>query len=227
MLASPEARRVSEISRWVLLVYLFGACLCVWSKRRLTQLGGRKLDLQAASLQIYSLREALRELRSELSTARGQAAVDALQTLPRLPVDGLAGLSSTKPTGSIDSSLYSLLGELSNTMAAPVMVDISHTAKGAPPVKFQLAQEAARVHRLREKGAASIACIEKSFKERHPGTSIRSFGRPEVQRALAEMGGLPAAVIKMPTAMAKSKGGTYRVTVGLGEFQAIHAEFVR
>lgn len=77
-------------------------------------------DLKAASLQIYSLREALREMREELSRVRGQAAVEALRALPPLPVEGLVGPSTVKPVMSIDSRLASLLGELSVATATPV-----------------------------------------------------------------------------------------------------------
>jgi hypothetical protein len=129
-------------------------------------------DLKAASLQIYSLREALREMREELSRVRGQAAVEALRALPPLPVGGLVGPSTVKPVMSIDSRLASLLGELSIATAAPVMVDVTH-AKGTPPVKFQMAQQAASLRRLLDSGAQSIARVEEAFAERRPGFKVR------------------------------------------------------
>lgn len=53
------------------------------------------------------------------------------------------------------------------------MVDVTKS-KGVPPVKFQMAQQAARLRRLLDSGAQSIAKVEEAFAERRPGFKVRN-----------------------------------------------------
>mmetsp|Transcript_30556 Transcript_30556/g.80018 ORF Transcript_30556/g.80018 Transcript_30556/m.80018 type:complete len:1146 (+) Transcript_30556:164-3601(+) len=189
-------------------------------------------DLKAAALQIYTLREALRATRDELSKVRGKTVAESLAMLPALKADCLVPCdpARTKPIMSVDSSLYSLYGELAETMATPIVVDVTHSKKGGPSGKYQLSQAAARFHRLKTNGSANLRKMEVAFSQRRPG----AFGSAaagdtdhELQKALRDLAGGPAAVIKIPAAVAKSKGGTYKLGVGAAQFRSLHAEFVR
>lgn len=124
-------------------------------------------DLRAAGLQIYALREALRTLRVELSSVRGQQAQQSLKALAVLPVERVQSQTSLAKD---KAQVAGLLRDLKMATVTPVMVDITKAAPQATASAGGVARanvvranaaslvstQAARMHALRTRGQGVV-----------------------------------------------------------------------
>jgi len=187
-------------------------------------------DMRGASIQIHTLKEAVRMVKVELAQARGAASRKLLQGLPKL-VSKPASDKDKKVVGDVSKMLL----DLKLAAAAPLIVDISKK----PAVErvttkkplLQMSTQAARLHALCTRGtkvadaASELISVSKGAKA---NVSFGNFTTPSFTRALREdVSGYRAAVITVPKLFASSGPAVRKLSVLQPQLKSIHTEFMR
>ena len=213
----------------------------------MTNGSGRKpvSNLRAARLKIDGLEQALRALRHELSTYRGDSACSDVRDFKPL-CTSYRHADQKDDLAKVSQDTSTLLKDLRMALASPLMVDITRPqpkAPAAPPKSptpagrptahpvAQMSQQAARLHTLQVRGSAITRSAESSLASHMGGGKVASSFSKYVSPAFKSMleerqNAHKVGTVKIPKTLTKTAPGITPLNVDLQQLQMIHTNLV-